>query len=119
MQNLKKVKGPKAITFSQRKKKTNSKIKATHPEYRVIASKSNMYTGAQVVDATGHVVACVSDKGIKATTKVQRAELAGQQLAESMKKKGVSKAAFDRNGHLYHGRVQALADGLRKGGITV
>ncbi|MEI8091176.1 MAG: 50S ribosomal protein L18 [bacterium] len=119
MQNLKKVKGPKAITFSQRKKKTNSKIKATHPDFRVIVSKSNMYTGAQVVDATGNVMACISDKGVKATTKVQRAEMAGQQLAELMQKKGISKAAFDRNGNLYHGRVQALADGLRKGGIVV
>ncbi|MEI7562290.1 MAG: 50S ribosomal protein L18 [bacterium] len=54
-----------------------------------------------------------------APTKTERALLAGQSLADLMKKKGIEKATFDRNGYLYHGRVKAMADGLRKGGITL
>jgi large subunit ribosomal protein L18 len=54
-----------------------------------------------------------------AQTKTERAALAGEKLAGLMQTKGIQKAAFDRNGHLYHGRVKAMADGLRKGGIAL
>ena len=65
----------------------------------------------------GNVTAHISDKGMEAPTKTERAELAGQKLAELMKAKGIEKAAFDRNGHLYHGRVKVLADAAREGGL--
>ena len=65
---------------------------------------------AQVVDATGKVVCHITDKGIKGTTKTDTATKAGEALALLMKKQGIEKAAFDRNGQLYHGRVKALAD---------
>jgi large subunit ribosomal protein L18 len=78
-----------------------------------------MYVKAQVIDATGHILAHISDKGLKGKTKVERASLAGQQLAELMKKQSIASAAFDRNGYLYHGRIAAFADGLRQGGIQI
>ena len=119
MQNLKREKGQKAIRFSRRKIKVNAKIKAVLPEFRVVVNKTNLYVNAQVIDLSGNVLACISDKGISAPTKTERAEMAGQKLAELMKAKGIAKAAFDRNGHLYHGRVKAVAEGLRKGGIAL
>lgn len=119
MQNLKKEKGQKAIRFTRRKIKVNTKIKSVMPGYRIVVNKTNLYVHAQVIDALGNVLACISDKWISAPTKTERAELAGQKLAELMKAKGIEKAAFDRNGHLYHGRVKAMADGLRKGGIAL
>ena len=56
-------------------------------------------------------------KTASGATKTQRAEAAGASFAEVLKEKGVEKIAFDRNGYLYHGRIKAFADGLRKGGI--
>ena len=117
--NLKKMKGKKLIQFERRKIKINAKIKATQPDFRIVINKSNLYIKAQVLDATGNVVLHISDKGMKGATKTERASLAGQKLADLMKAKNISKAAFDRNGNLYHGRVKAMADGLRKGGMTI
>ena len=101
----------------EEKNKVNTKIKNLHPEYRLLVERSNLYVSAQVLDAQGNVVAVSSDKTASGATKTQRAEAAGASFAEVLKGKGVEKIAFDRNGYLYHGRIKAFADGLRKGGI--
>ena len=103
--------------YLRRKNKVNTKIKNLHPEYRLLVERSNLYVSAQVLDAQGNVVAVSSDKTASGATKTQRAEAAGASFAEVLKGKGVEKIAFDRNGYLYHGRIKAFADGLRKGGI--
>ena len=103
--------------YLRRKNKVNTKIKNLHPEYRLLVERSNLYVSAQVLDAQGNVVAVSSDKTASGATKTQRAEAAGASFAEVLKRKGVEKIAFDRNGYLYHGRIKAFADGLRKGGI--
>ena len=103
--------------YLRRKNKVNTKIKNLHPEYRLLVERSNLYVSAQVLDAQGNVVAVSSDKTAPGATKTQRAEAAGASFAEVLKEKGVEKIAFDRNGYLYHGRIKAFADGLRKGGI--
>ncbi len=74
---------------------------------------------AQVIDATGKVLCHISDKDIKGTTKSDKAQKAGEALAGLMKKQGIEKAAFDRNGYLYHGRVKALVDWIRAWGIQL
>ena len=119
MQNLKSLKQDKDRKFARRKFKVNSAIKAIAPDFRVVINKTNKYMKAQVLDINGNVVACMVDKALKAPNKVQRAEAAGEKLAGLLKEKGIKKATYDRNGHLYHGRVQAMADGLRKGGIQI
>jgi len=96
--------------FLGRKKRVNAKIKSSYPDFRIIVDKSNKYMKAQVIDATGKVLCHISDKGIKGTTKTDTAQKAGEALAVLMKKQGIAKAAFDRNGNIYHGRVKALAD---------
>jgi ribosomal protein L18 len=103
--------------YLRRKNRVNTKIKNLHPEYRLLVERSNLYVSAQVLDAQGNVVAVSSDKTASGATKTQRAEAAGASFAEALKGKGVEKIAFDRNGYLYHGRIKAFADGLRKGGI--
>ena len=103
--------------YLRRKNKVNTKIKNLHPEYRLLVERSNLYVSAQVLDAQGNVVEVSSDKTASGATKTQRAEAAGASFAEVLKEKGVEKIAFDRNGYLYHGRIKAFADGLRKGGI--
>ena len=59
MPNLKKEKGQKAIRFLRRKTRTNARIKAAAPDFRVIIDKSNRYIKAQVLDASGFVVAYI------------------------------------------------------------
>ncbi len=96
--------------FLGRKKRINAKIKSSYPDFRIIVDKSNKYMKAQVIDAAGKVICHICDKDIKGTTKTDTATKAGVALAAIMKKQGIEKAAFDRNGQLYHGRVKALAD---------
>ena len=103
--------------YLRRKNKVNSKIKSLNPDYRLLVERSNLYVKAQVLDAMGNVVAVCSDKSATGATKTERAANAGENLAVVLKEKNVSSLTFDRNGYLYHGRIKAFADGLRKGGI--
>lgn len=118
---LKITKRIKEVTrkFFARKKRVNAKIKATYPAFRIIVDKSNKYIKAQVIDANGKVMCHICDKDVKGTTKTDSATKAGEALAALMKKQGIEKAAFDRNGELYHGRVKALADWIRTWGIAI
>jgi len=109
MQNLKSQKQDKDRKLARRKFKVNSAIKAATPDFRVVVNKTNKYMKAQVLDTEGKVLASITDKNEKGT-KVESAQKAGEKLAEMMKKAGASKAAYDRNGHFYHGRVKAMAD---------
>ena len=92
---------------------------------RVAVFKSNKFTYAQVIDdVTGKTLISVSDyAGKKAKTgkdnKVMRASSNGKALAEALKKKGIETVLFDRGGFKYHGRVKALAEGLREAGIKL
>lgn len=103
--------------YLRRKNKVNSKIKNLTPDYRLIVERSNLYVKAQVLNMAWNVIAVVSDKGATGATKSERAANAGELFAATLKEKGVEKITFDRNGYLYHGRIKAFADGLRKGGI--
>lgn len=105
--------------FLARKKRVNAKIKSTYPDFRVIVDKSNMFIRAQVLSADGKIVCHISDKGIKWANKTERAMKAWEALAALMKKQSIEKAVFDRNGYLYHGRVKALAEGIRSWGIVL
>ena len=105
--------------FFGRKKRVNAKIKSAFPAYRVVVDKSNKYITAQVIDSKGNVLCRICDKAIKGTTKTDKAQKAGEALATLMKDHNISKATFDRNGQLYHGRVKALADWIRTWGIAI
>jgi len=108
-----------ARKFLGRKNRINAKIKAAHPDFRVVVNKSNLFVRAQVLALDGKVVCSISDKGITGVTKTERAQKAGEALAELMKKASITKATFDRNGHLYHGRVKALAEWIRAWGVAI
>lgn len=93
---------------------------AERPRLTVFRSNKEIY--AQIInDETSETLAAASsrDKGIKKEgTKVEIASRVGEELAKVALNKGVDKVAFDRNGYLFHGRVKALADGARKGGLN-
>ncbi len=92
---------------------------AERPRLSVFRSNKDIY--AQIIDdeASKTLVSASSrDKGVDAKgTKLEIAELVGQSLATKAVEAGIEAVAFDRNGYLYHGRVKALADGARKGGL--
>ena len=109
--------------ISIRKKLAGS---AERPRVSILRSHKNIY--AQVIDDTvGHtLVACDGKKAAVATVpedvkgnKCAIAYSVGRALAELAKAKGIDRVVFDRSGYLYHGRVAALARGLRDGGLEV
>lgn len=109
-----------------RHKRVRAKITGTLERPRVIVFKSNQYIYAQVIDdKAGKTLASVSDYGgkkSKTKTKDKKSDetsKVGESLAEKMKKLGITEAVFDRGGFKFHGRVKAVADGLRKGGIKI
>lgn len=116
----------------RRHKRIRAKIVGTAERPRIAVFKSATAVYAQAIDDTAHVtVAAVRDADLKKKgakipeevkekgAKVQHAFAAGVALGELLKEKGVSVAVFDTGGFVYHGRVQAIADGLRHAGIKI
>jgi len=98
------------------------KVKGTSLRPRVSVFRSNNDIYCQIVDdVAGHTLASASslEKGINksGTPKIEQAKMVGQALAEKAKAANISNVLFDRSGYLYHGRIKALADGAREGGL--
>ena len=90
---------------------------AERPRLSVFHSNKQIY--AQVInDLTGTTLASASSVGLEKMPKIEQAKKVGALVAEKAKAAGVEKVVFDRNGYLYHGRVQALADAAREGGLN-
>ncbi len=84
---------------------------------RLSVYKSNKTTYCQLHDdLSGVTLASASSKGMSGSKKEQAAAV-GKALAEKAKTMDVSKVVFDRSGYVYHGRIKALADGAREGGL--
>jgi len=105
----------------KRHKRVRAKISGTpeRPRLNVFRSETNIY--AQVIDDVhGVTLAAASslEKGFEGKGgNVEAAKKVGQMIAERAKAKGIENVVFDRGGYLYHGRVQALAEGAREGGL--
>lgn len=110
-------------SYKQRKNRVRAKAKAS-ARPRLSVFRSNKHIFAQIIDASGKVVATSSTKSLtkaqkeKAKTKMEEAAMVGETVANLAKKKKISKVVFDRGEYKYHGRVKALADGARKGGLN-
>lgn len=99
-------------------------IKGTTDRPRLTVFRSSKHIYAQLIDdLSGVTLAAASSnveelrEGLKYGGNVKAAAAVGQKLAEVAMSKGISKAAFDRGHYRYHGRVKALADAARKGGL--
>jgi len=90
------------------------------PRLTVFRSNKEIYTQL-IDDLSGTTMAAASsrEKGIsdKKANKTEEAKLVGKLIAERAKEAGIDTAVFDRSGYLYHGRVKALADAAREGGL--
>ena len=104
--------------------RVRQKVNGTNSKPRLCVYRSLNHIYAQVIDdAQGHTLASAStlDMEIKNDTagksKTGRAEIVGQLLAKGAADKGITQVAFDRGGFKYHGRVKALAEAARQGGL--
>ena len=102
--------------------RVRTKVAGTAERPRLVVFRSLKHIYAQLVDdTTGKVLLGVSDNSegiaVDGAGKVARARAVGTLLAAKAKAAGVTKVVFDRAGYRYHGRVQAVADGARAGGL--
>lgn len=109
-----------------RHRRVRAKVLGTAERPRVSVFKSNKNIFVQFIDdASGRTLLSnqVSEKGAKTkkikVSKTEKAIKIGETLAEEAKKAGIVEVVFDRGGFKYHGRVKAIADGLRKGGVKL
>ena len=113
----------KLSLFDRRRRRVRTALRArASGKPRLSVHRSGKHIYAQVIDdAAGKTLVSAStlDKDIKAKTGATREVAAevGKALAERAKKAGVSAVVFDRGGFLFHGRVKALADAAREGGL--
>ncbi|MGQ0646966.1 MAG: 50S ribosomal protein L18 [Gemmatimonadaceae bacterium] len=93
------------------------KVNGTGERPRLVIFRSLKHIYAQLVDdVSRRTLVSVGDNGLSGK-KSDRASVVGKALAERAKEAGISKVTFDRAGYRYHGRVKALADGAREGGL--
>lgn len=101
-----------------RAKKIRKNIKGTPERLRVTVFRSVQHIYAQIIDDTqGITLVSESDVRLEKGTKTERATQVGETLAKKALSKKISKVVFDKGAFKYHGRVAALAEGLRKGGL--
>jgi len=108
----------------RRHKRIRKKIKGTADKLRLCVFRSNKYIYAQLInDDRGEVLVSADDRGFSKNKtekgKKQRGEKVGELIAKKAKEKGIKTVVFDRGGYKYHGRVKALAEGARKGGLKI
>lgn len=112
----------KVIRRQKIRYRIRKKIAGTAQKPRLSVFRSNTDIYAQIIDDVNGktlVAASSKDKDIAAQsgTKVEKSKLVGAALARKASELGLSQVVFDRSGYLYHGRVKAVADGAREGGL--
>lgn len=110
----------KRIQKSKIRSRIRKKVSGTAvlPRLSIFRSNKNIY--AQCIDdLTGTTIVSASSKQVSATgTKIEVAKSVGTAIAEKATAAGIKEIVFDRGGNLYHGRVKALAEGAREGGLS-
>lgn len=114
-------KEPRSVIRNRKHLRVRSKVVGTSSTPRLCVFRSNAHIEAQIIDDSIHatLVSCSSvslhlenGSNIEAATKV------GEELAKLAKAKNITTVVFDRGGYVYHGRVKALADAARDGGLV-
>jgi large subunit ribosomal protein L18 len=104
----------------RRRRRVRAKIRGTAQRPRLSVFRSNRGIGAQLIDdVNGHTLAAVNwtETDLKSLGRMDQAKRAGELLAQRAKEAGVETVVFDRGGYRFHGKVKALADGAREGGL--
>ncbi|HTX45641.1 MAG TPA: 50S ribosomal protein L18 [Solirubrobacteraceae bacterium] len=104
----------------KRRRRVRAKIRGTAERPRIAVFRSNRGIAAQLIDdSSGRTLAAVNwtEAELRSMKPAEQAKRAGELLAERGKAAGITSAVFDRGGYQYHGRVKALAEGAREGGL--
>ena len=107
------------IARHRRHARVRAKVKGITSRPRLCVFRSNRHMYAQLIDDVDHkIVVSASDKDVeKKGTKTEVAKMVGGLIAKNAGEKKIKKVVFDRAGYMYHGRVKALAEGAREGGL--
>jgi large subunit ribosomal protein L18 len=103
---------------TRRHLRVRKKVSGTTERPRLVVYRSLKHIYAQLVDdVTQRTLMTVSSHGVEDGKKTEKSAAVGKQIAERAKEKGIKRVVFDRAGYKYHGRVKAVADGAREGGL--
>jgi large subunit ribosomal protein L18 len=113
----------RAVPRARRHLRVRKRVSGAPVRPRLVVTRSSRHTFAQLIDdVAGHTLASASslDESIRGAEgdKKAKARKVGELLARRAAEAGISAAVFDRAGYRYHGRVAALADGAREGGLS-
>jgi large subunit ribosomal protein L18 len=112
------VKSEKRI---RKHKKIRMAVRGTHDKPRLFVYRSNQHIYAQVIDDENEkILMSISDKEVKAGKDAKKSDIAkevGKIVAKKALESKIEKIVFDRGGNIFHGRIKALADGAREGGL--
>jgi large subunit ribosomal protein L18 len=114
---------PKAKTKADRRRRVHrglrKKINGTQAKPRLSVYRSNEHIYAQLIDdIAAHTLASASSRDVEGEqSRTEQSHRVGEMLAERASDEDIEQVVFDRSGYPYHGRVEALADGAREGGL--
>ena len=106
----------------KRRRRVRAKVRGSAERPRISVFRSNRGISAQLIDDdAGRTLAAVTwtEDDLRTLKPMEQARRAGALLAERAKAAGIERAVFDRGGYQYHGRVKALAEGAREGGLAI
>ena len=106
----------------RRRRRVRAKVRGSAERPRLAVFRSNRGVQAQLIDdVAGRTIAAVNwiESDLKSLPRMEQAKRAGELIAQRAKDAGAETVIFDRGGYRYHGRVQALADGAREGGLKL
>jgi large subunit ribosomal protein L18 len=104
----------------KRRRRVRAKVRGTAARPRLSVFRSNRGLFVQLIDdENGVTLAAAEWTEARDLKPMERAKKVGELVAERAKKAGIERAVFDRGGYQYHGRVKALADGAREGGLAI
>ena len=114
----------KKIARERRRKHILKRIRGTEERPRLVVHRTNKHIYAQIIDdvnrrtvtSASTLTKAIAEE-LKGKTKKEQAKVVGKHIAKLAVERKIEKIVFDRAGYLYHGRVQALADGAREGGL--
>lgn len=115
------MKSKKIEKSDRRKRRVRSKVIGSQARPRLSVYRSSRFIYAQLIDDGKNVtLAAANDKKMKPkTSKIARAAEVGKELAAKARAKKITTAVFDKGAYKYHGRIKALCEGAREGGLTI
>lgn len=103
--------------YSRRSLRVRASLKSGSGRPRLSVFRSSMHIWAQIIDDSKHVTLAATSDIKQKGTKTERAIAVGKKIAEVAKKAGITSVVFDRGSYRYHGRIRALAEAARVGGL--